>query len=366
MTRHFYLRRAQLKKSAQLKKFTPLGSTEREELKSSSMSHNADLEAVRAYCKCPSKHSFSGASPDTQQLLKEASQWSLDNGKGLQGLALITSLMSSSPPKEILDPFKLQGQKLCGEDFELYFGDVFGAANNYVYGLYKTREQKDCVGILAKVYPISRYPKVTVTGWKWQTLQALEAEYQKAERAWNLGVGPEVFAVRQCTYEGTEYAIFVMKRWGIGSLTTLVTSGYYAKHKTEINRKIKQLLSKLYMSGFTHGDLHSDNVLFDEDMNLKLIDFERSREITDTDSRRGWYTIEVAGAGTHLVCGEDPSSPSVPLIGDAPGDEEEAERVRCRARRRHRELRASTTSPPRKEHQPPEKVDAPTTYCTVM
>ena len=257
----------------------------REELFSSSISRHSeteDLEAVRDYCKCPSKHSFSRASPDTQQLLREVSQWCLDNGKGFQGLALITSLMLSSPPREISDPFKLQGQKLCGDDLELYIGDVFGASNNYVYGMYKTRKQtpkdKDCVEILAKIYPLG--------GW-WQTLQSLETEYRRAEHAWNIGVGPEVFAVRQCNYEGTEYAIFVMKRWGIGSLTTLVTSGYYTKHQTEINRKIKQLLSTLYMSGFTHGDLHSNNVLFDKDMNLKMIDFETSREITAADSSIG-------------------------------------------------------------------------------
>ena len=256
------------------------------------MDNLEEVRAVQNYCKCPSKHSFSRASPNTQQLLREASQWCLDNDEGRQGLALVTSLMPESPYEyDRSDPFNLHGQKLCGGDLELYFGDVFGASNNYVYGMYKTREQtqedEDCVEILAKIYPISG----------WQTLQTLQAEYQKAEHAYDIEVGPEVIAVRQCEYKEQRYAIFVMKRWGIGSLTTLVTSGYYAKHETKINRKIKQLLSTLYMSGFTHGDLHSNNILFDEDMNLKLIDFEGSNEITEDMSSDWLYSIEVVGGG---------------------------------------------------------------------
>ena len=246
------------------------------------------VEAIQKYCKCPSKHNFFQISNEARQFFTNISEWCLKNDQGRLGLALVTTLM---PPllEEVVtkDPFKLQGQKLCGEDLELYFEDVFGVSNNYVYGMHQTKEQDGgCVEILAKVFPIGATRLLQIGGpGNNQTFQALETEYLRAKHAWEIGVGPKVLAVRRCTYKETEYAIFVMERWGIGTLSTLISSGYYQKHRTEINRKIKDLLDTLYMSGFDHGDLHSGNILFDENMNLKMIDFEESQEI-DADKRR--------------------------------------------------------------------------------
>ena len=256
----------------------------------------SNIKAIKQYCKCPSVQNFFGMNKDTQEITREISEWCLQKGRGAQGLALFTTrippmLYGDGRTAREKDPFHVRGKKLCGDDLELYFGNVFGSSNNYVYGMYKTSDpatnEQHCVDILAKLYP-TKY---------WQKFEDLKKEYEKAKYAWELGVGPEVLTVRTCKYGGDEYAILVMRRWGLGSLTTLVKSGYYQSHQDEINKKLTKLLETLYNNGVTHGDLHSNNFLFDRNMNLKAIDFEDSRKITKEDSLDELYSIEIVDGG---------------------------------------------------------------------
>lgn len=50
-----------------------------------------------------------------------------------------------------------------------------------------------------------------------------------------------------------------------------------------ILNKIESIMDKLKSEYIFHGDIHTNNVMFDQNDNLKLIDFSESSEIAEDD-----------------------------------------------------------------------------------
>lgn len=188
------------------------------------------------------------------------------------------------------DPMNLKGKKICGDRFDLYFNDVFSSSNYYVYSLCRDRELNDCQETLAKLYPIT----------PWHTSSVIAKEIEYITRASNLGVTPTLIGVEQCEYNGSDYIIIIMEKYGNGSLTDLLSNGYYEDHKEEINRQLKHILDELYDSDISHGDLHSENFLYkmkdDGEIELKIIDFDLAEPL---GSNKRDYVIDDVRHMTH-------------------------------------------------------------------
>lgn len=166
------------------------------------------------------------------------------------------------------DVYSLRHQKVCGKNFDLYFNGVFASSNYFVYSLCKDPKLSQCKETLAKVYKMKRKSNESVEQ---------EAEYMRA--ASDLGVSPRFLGLEYCQYNGVNYAILIMSHYGQGSLTQLLSNGYYDANKTRIDRHLRVILDTLYDNNIDHNDLHSDNFLYrikKGRIKFKIIDFDNT------------------------------------------------------------------------------------------
>jgi serine/threonine protein kinase len=121
----------------------------------------------------------------------------------------------------------------------------------------------------------------------------------------NLGVSPEFLGIEYCNYDGKEYAILIMQKYGSGNLTDLLRHDYYEENKHVINRQLKQILDTLYDNNVDQNDLHSDNFLYrmneNGDIEFKIIDFDKAN-LLGSDQRK--YIIENLNKFEEVVNGK--------------------------------------------------------------
>jgi hypothetical protein len=185
------------------------------------------------------------------------------------------------------DVYSLKGMKVCGEKFDLYFNEVFASSTFYVYALCKDPELQYCGDALAKVYPLDKYRYINI--------ESVKEEAGYMEKAAELGVAPEFIGLEICTYNDARYAILIMGHYGQGNLTTLLSNGYYEKHKEIIHEKLRVILDALYDENINHNDLHSNNFLYsisNGDIEFKIIDFDTAFPLSLGDRN---YKIENIG-----------------------------------------------------------------------
>jgi len=83
-----------------------------------------------------------------------------------------------------------------------------------------------------------------------------------------------------------------------------LTSIWQAAEKTYLQAK------ELHESGFTHGDLHMDNVIIDTNGNAKLIDFETLQEpLREEDYEKDFFNIKELGKKLVHLGLEPPTGP---------------------------------------------------------
>ena len=193
------------------------------------------------------------------------------------------------------DPYSFKGKKICGDRFDLYFNDVFASSSEYIYSLCRDRELNDCNETLAKIYDL-RY---------WKKKPVIDEEAMYMQLASNLGVSPEFLGIEYCNYDGKEYAILIMQKYGSGNLTDLLRHDYYEENKDVINRQLKQILDTLYDNNVDQNDLHSDNFLYrmneNGDIEFKIIDFDNAN-LLGSDKRK--YIIENLNKYEEVVDGK--------------------------------------------------------------
>jgi serine/threonine protein kinase len=90
--------------------------------------------------------------------------------------------------------------------------------------------------------------------------------------------------------------IFIMEKFGEGTLTDLYNMGVFenVKYKSNISLQLKKILDKLYENGIKHNDLHSNNFLYHYDQAkdkyiMKIIDFDQSKNFRGERN----YNIEI-------------------------------------------------------------------------
>ena len=93
------------------------------------------------------------------------------------------------------------------------------------------------------------------------------------------------------------FGAIITKKYGTGSLTQLYITdddSFYRQHEADIRNKLKKILDTLYGADIDHGDLQSDNFLYDilddGEVELKIIDFDVSRKL---GTRKRVYDIHV-------------------------------------------------------------------------
>ncbi len=78
------------------------------------------------------------------------------------------------------------------------------------------------------------------------------------------------------------FGAIITKRYGKGSLTQLYGDPFYGQNEADIRDKLKYILDTLYRANIDHGDLQSDNFLYDiidGEIEFKIIDFDSSCEL---------------------------------------------------------------------------------------
>ena len=103
-----------------------------------------------------------------------------------------------------------------------------------------------------------------------------EATYQNV--AWQHGLAPRVYG-----YDNKRRVITMAPL--VKTLASLFV-GDQGKFSKEMQLKYLELVHRLDKIGIVHGDLVPENVMLDEFGNMFLIDFERARQITETERQR--------------------------------------------------------------------------------
>ena len=172
------------------------------------------------------------------------------------------------------DLLLMTGKAIDNSDF--YFGDLFAYSEFYIYTVCS---KSSCSELLGKMYKLSKY----------LNLKQLEQETTHMKLGYELKVSPECLGI----YTSGPYHVIIMQRFGEGTLTDLIKSGYYEKNMHTINSKIKHILDVLYDNHLDHNDLHSDNLLYafnGDAITLKIIDFDKSLPFNSNSTRN--YIVE--------------------------------------------------------------------------
>lgn len=103
-----------------------------------------------------------------------------------------------------------------------------------------------------------------------------EATYQNV--AWQHGLAPRVYG-----YDNKRRIITMAPL--VKTLASLF-AGDQGKFSKEMQLKYVELVHRLDKIGIVHGDLVPENVMLDAFGNVFLIDFERARQITETEMQR--------------------------------------------------------------------------------
>lgn len=174
------------------------------------------------------------------------------------------------------DYYKITGKKLCSDTHNYYIGNCFAGSNYYTYSLCEDKELTKCTSALLKIYQLN---------W-WLNPDKINKEAAYMKRAYDLGVSPRFIAVDYCNYDGKEYGLVSVERYGEGTLKDLYENkDFFDSHKDKIVEKLREILNILYQNNIYHNDLHSKNFLYKIDdageLEFKIIDFDRTYDLDD-------------------------------------------------------------------------------------
>jgi serine/threonine protein kinase len=205
---------------------------------------------------------------------------------------------------EIVDTYSsnfhndILGEKICNSTHTYYIGKFFTGSNYLIHSLCEDKTQNKCEESLVKIYKLYKRGGHT-------KIKNVEKEYLFMDKAFSLGVSPEVISVDFCYFKdkyelkkekrGKElttepnYGLISLKKYGEGTINNLYLENkeLFNEHKLDIKKKIRDILDKLYENNISHNDLHAKNFLYKFKNNIieiKIIDFDLSTN-TVTDKK---------------------------------------------------------------------------------
>tara|TARA_B100000767_G_C19721097_1_gene517312 strand:+ start:414 stop:1247 length:834 start_codon:yes stop_codon:yes gene_type:complete len=157
------------------------------------------------------------------------------------------------------DPLNITGELICNTGYA--FGDLFALASGYIYNVTNVDNKLQILGKLVKIK-------------KERHFTDFKKEYDLANIASNNNVGPMLYGIYRCKYNGIEYGIILIEKVGTTDLTHAYADDNMRAHVLNLTYNA---WNKMYDNNVEYFPEHSDNILYDKNKDeIYLIDFGSS------------------------------------------------------------------------------------------